>query len=58
MHLPDAEVIVVDPNRGHRSEFRRLMLAHAFHVTVIQAPATDHDGVLYRGQILHFARGQ
>lgn len=53
-----AEVIVVDPNRGHRSEFRRLMLAHAFHVTVIQAPATDHDGVLYRGQILHFARGQ
>lgn len=53
---PIAEVIVVDPNRGHRAEFRRLMADHAFGVTVVAAPTTEHDGVAFRGQILRFTR--
>ena len=52
----DAEVIVVDPNRGHRAEFRRLMHHQSFAATVIAAPATMFDGVAYRGQILSFRR--
>jgi len=52
-----AEIIIVDPNRGHRAEFRRLMRAHAFEVEVVVAPSTTMDGVAYRGQILTFRRG-
>lgn len=52
----DAEVIMVDPNRGHRAEFRRLMFAQSFAATVIAAPETVFDGVAYRGQIISFRR--
>lgn len=54
---PQSEIIIVDPNRGHRAEFRRLMRTHAFEVTVVVAPRTTTNGAAYRGQILTFKRG-
>lgn len=54
---PTAEVIIVDPNRGHRSAFRRLMLAHDFAGAVVAAPMRRFEGALpFRGQILTFTR--
>jgi len=53
---PRAEIIIVDPNRGHRSEFRRLMRDHDFEVDVVVAPKATLDGAPYRGQILTFRR--
>lgn len=51
-----AEVIIVDPNRGQRASFKKLMAAHGFDASVVVAPARVFDGVVYRGQILSFHR--
>lgn len=51
-----AQAIIVDPNRGHRSEFRRRMSDHGFVATVVRAPVTVFHGVAFRGQILEFKR--
>ncbi|MFO0746290.1 MAG: hypothetical protein U1F43_11525 [Myxococcota bacterium] len=51
-----AEVIIIDPNRGHRSAFRRAMEAHDFEGAVVAAPTTSFGGVAFRGQILTFRR--
>lgn len=55
--VPDADVIIVDPNRGHRSVFRRLMADQGFEVSVSRAPTRIFDGAAaFRGQILAFRR--
>jgi len=51
-----ADVIIVDPNRGQRAAFRKLMAAHRFAVNIVVAPARVFDGVTFRGQILSFHR--
>lgn len=53
---PTAEVIIVDPNRGQRAAFRKLMAAHGFSASVVVAPARVFDGITFRGQILSFHR--
>jgi predicted nicotinamide N-methyase len=53
----NADVIIVDPNRGHRSVFRRLMAERGFQVSVTRAPTRVFDGAAaFRGQILAFRR--
>ena len=51
-----ADVIIVDPNRGQRAAFRKLMAAHRFVATVVVAPPQVFDGITFRGQILSFHR--
>lgn len=51
-----AEVIIVDPNRGHRAEFRRHMHALGFTSTDTIAPCHLIDGRAYRGHIVRFQR--
>lgn len=54
---PDAEVIIVDANRGHTASFRHHMDALDFsHVRAV-APTRDFGAGLYRGQIIVFRRG-
>jgi predicted nicotinamide N-methyase len=52
-----AEVLIVDPNRGHRSAFHKDMANMGFSVTevIINKPLHDHSA--YRGRLLHYKRG-
>lgn len=53
---PNAEVLIIDPNRGNRSAFHRSMalLGFTLHETMIDAPLDD--GTPYRGRLLHYLR--
>lgn len=53
---PDAEVVIIDPNRGNRNAFTRCMAALGFEqsVTVLDAPL--EDGSPYRGRLLRYRR--
>jgi len=51
-----ADVIIVDPNRGQRAAFRKLMAVHRFTASVVVAPARVFGGITFRGQILSFHR--
>ncbi len=51
-----AEVIIVDPNRGHRAAFRRHMHALGFTSTDTIAPCHLIDGRAFRGHIVRFQR--
>jgi 2-polyprenyl-3-methyl-5-hydroxy-6-metoxy-1,4-benzoquinol methylase len=54
----NAEVIIIDPNRGNTAAFNRAMLAHGFlcKETPIDAPLAD--GAEYRGKMLRYLRTQ
>lgn len=51
-----AEVLIVDPNRGNRNAFHRSMerLGFSFEETRIDVPLDD--GSPYRGRLLHYRR--
>lgn len=51
-----AEVLIVDPNRGNRPAFHRRMAAAGFSLeeTVLGSPVVD--GPAYRGRLLHYRR--
>jgi predicted nicotinamide N-methyase len=51
-----AEVLIVDPNRGNRTAFNRCMelLGFALDETRIEAPLAD--GATYRGRLLRYRR--
>lgn len=57
-HMPQvAEVLIVDPDRGNRSAFRRGMEALGFALTETRIVTPLHDGAAYRGRLLHYRRG-
>ncbi|MDY0013155.1 MAG: methyltransferase domain-containing protein [Rhodocyclaceae bacterium] len=53
---PTAEVLIIDPNRGNRVSFNRLMAGCGFDLnqTVINTPLSD--GSPYKGRLLHYCR--
>lgn len=53
---PNAEVLIVDPNRGNRRAFGRCMALLGFALTETLLDAPLHDGSPYRGRLLHFRR--
>lgn len=58
--LPDAEVWMVDPNRGHRTAFNRHMAAYGFYLARDKnlnraAVADERDGD-YKGRLLVYRR--
>lgn len=51
-----AEVIIIDPNRGHRSAFNKHMANNGFALTETVITAPMRDGSAYRGKQLHYRR--
>lgn len=59
--VPDAEVWIVDPDRGNRSAFNRYMAVHGFQLQQenrLQQPASPDEGRLkqYKGRLLVYRR--
>ena len=52
-----AEVLIIDPNRGHRSAFNKHMANNGFALAETAINAPMHDGTAYRGKQLHYRRG-
>ncbi|MDQ5942638.1 MAG: hypothetical protein QG572_1454 [Pseudomonadota bacterium] len=54
--MPDAEVLIVDPDRGNRPAFTRRMdrLGFDLHQTALRTP--EADGLPYRGRLLRYVR--
>lgn len=52
----DAEVLIIDPNRGNRSAFNRCMALLGFALTETMLDTPLHDGSPYRGRLLCFRR--
>jgi len=53
---PQAEVLIVDPNRGNRSAFHRGMKQSGFCLTETTLNEPLADGSPYRGRLLHYRR--
>jgi 2-polyprenyl-3-methyl-5-hydroxy-6-metoxy-1,4-benzoquinol methylase len=51
-----AEVLIIDPNRGHRSAFNRCMAQRGFALDESLLDAPLNDGSPYRGRLLHYRR--
>lgn len=51
-----AEVAIVDPNRGNRNAFHRAMARLGFALTETAIDAPLDDGSPYRGRLLHYRR--
>ncbi len=57
-HTPHAaQVLIIDPDRGNRSAFKRHMTTLGFGLTETRLFANLHDGSRYRGRLLHYRRG-
>lgn len=54
--LPSAEVLLVDPGRGHAGRFGRLLAEEGFALENVASPLDDDDPPPYRGKLLHFRR--
>lgn len=54
--MPNAEVLIVDPNRGNRTAFSRRMSEQGFTLRETSLHATAPDGLAYRGRLLHYVR--
>lgn len=55
---PVAEVLVTDPGRGNSARFTRLLAERGFALEVETCPMSDEDAPPYRGQVLHYRRGE
>lgn len=54
---PQAEVWIVDPNRGNRAPFHRHMARHGFHLEESYLDHEERDGVAaYKGRMLTYRR--
>jgi predicted nicotinamide N-methyase len=54
--LPDAEVLIVDPDRGNRSHFNRRMAQAGFVLEQTHLSRLAPEDAAYRGRLLHFRR--
>ena len=54
--LPNAQVLIVDPNRGNSSEFCKIMKNNGFTLTqsMLKGPLFDYSP--YKGRLLNFTR--
>jgi predicted nicotinamide N-methyase len=52
----NAEVLIVDPNRGNRPAFNRRMHDLGFALTDTRADYVQVDGAKYKGRVLRFTR--
>lgn len=53
---PDAEVIIVDPDRGNRTRFNRYMQELGFAVTETLVTALPGSQEKYKGRLLHYRK--
>lgn len=53
---PEAEVLIIDPNRGNRMAFNRAMARFGFVLTETLLDAPIEDGSGYRGRLLRYRR--
>lgn len=53
---PDAEIIIVDPDRGNRAGFNREMQRLAYAHTETRVSALPGDGAAYKGRILRYRK--
>lgn len=51
---PNAEVIIVDPDRGNRSAFGKAMAALGWEMAMVPAAKTQESGESYKGRFLNF----
>lgn len=54
--LPDAEVLIVDPNRGNRAAFNRRMADAGFRMDETRLDAAAPGTAAYRGRLLRYRR--
>ena len=54
--LPDAEVLIVDPDRGNRGPFNRRMAQAGFVLEQTHLSRLAPEDDTYRGRLLHFRR--
>jgi predicted nicotinamide N-methyase len=54
--LPNAEVLIVDPNRGNRAPFNRRMAAAGFVLEETQLARLAPEDEAYRGRLLRYLR--
>lgn len=52
-----AEVLIIDPNRGNRAAFSRCMRQIGFSLSETRLDTPLADGSPYRGRLLHYRRG-
>ncbi|QBC42968.1 class I SAM-dependent methyltransferase [Iodobacter fluviatilis] len=52
----DAEVLIIDPNRGNRTAFNRQMAEHGFNLTETLIKTPLHNGNAYKGRLLKYLR--
>lgn len=58
-HTPHtAQVLIIDPDRGNRSAFKRCMDSLGFALSETRLVADLHDGTRYRGRQMHYRRGE
>ncbi len=50
----DAQILVIDPDRGNRNEFCRRMLAYGYRLDLQRAGLTQNTGEAYKGHFLSF----
>ncbi len=55
---PEVEVIIVDPNRGHRTRFTTKMKELGFAVVDVKAPEHLEGGDAFKGHVITLRRGQ
>jgi predicted nicotinamide N-methyase len=55
--MPDAEVVIVDPDRGNRSAFTHRMAAQGFTLRATRMSAPDANSGAYKGRLLQYKRG-
>lgn len=53
---PDAEVLIVDPDRGNRGSFNRNMYALGYAHTEARVTTLPGSGEAYKGRVLHYRR--
>jgi len=51
-----AQVLIIDPNRGQRSAFNKAMLSHGFGLTQTDIVTPLYDTTPYRGRLLNYQR--
>jgi predicted nicotinamide N-methyase len=52
----NAEVLIIDPNRGNRTAFNRQMAEHGFSLTETLIKTPLHNGNAYKGRLLKYVR--
>ncbi|GAB3267973.1 class I SAM-dependent methyltransferase [Chitinimonas naiadis] len=52
----DVDVIIVDPDRGNRNPFCRLMASQGYVLDLQRAARQQSDGEAYKGHFLNFSR--